>query len=231
MQYAKRINPDQSGEYEFYIRGNFFISPGVATHFPEPELLAELGWMPVVDRGYNPDTHRITDSHTDDGAEVYRVAVELTEDELADRLDLTLIAAKDAVKMTRHSSLVKLVACAGILGVYDINFEAAKLVTAGQGDTVLFDTITATQFAADAGAGLGMDAATWSAFIVGENSREKRKGKRIEEGYLHYYYSGFAGVDTISEINAITAEYQTFCDSLVAAEDIPAIENIVNPWE
>ena len=231
LTYAKRTNPAQSGDYEFYTTGTPRNWPwGLYTGNPTPEQMASIGYMPLVSRDYNPDTHRTTGAYTDDGAEVYPVTVALTPEELAERLTQTRLAAKDEVKMTRHSSLAKLVACAGILGVYDINFEAAKLVTSGQGGTVLFDTITATQFATDAGAGLGMDAATWSAFIVSENGREKRKGKRIEEGYLHYFYTALAAASTITEINETTANYQSFCDSLVAAADIPAIGNIINPW-
>jgi hypothetical protein len=48
--------------------------------------MASIGYMPVVSRDYNPDTHRTTGAYTDDGAEVYPVTVALTPEELAEKL-------------------------------------------------------------------------------------------------------------------------------------------------
>jgi hypothetical protein len=230
--YAIRPNPAQAGDYEFYTTGTPRNWPwGLYTGNPSPAQMVSIGYMPVIYRDYNPDTHRTTGAHTDDGEEVYLVTVALTPEELAKRLADQRAATLETVKNIRQMYLDLIAKSAGITQAYGMNGRATDLILSGQGATVLFATRTAEIYGANAGANMPQNftALQWASYIDGERNREFSRGERIEsDGYLHYLTQTYMAA-TIGELQALPGDYKTFCKNLMLGANIAEIEAVVRP--
>jgi hypothetical protein len=110
ITYAKRTNPETPGSYTFYANGQPFTGPWGYNHNPSPDQLASIGYMPVVSRDYNLDTHKPSGACTDDGAEVFPVLAELTPEEQAGRLTAAINAKYEELREAQSQAFGSLFA-------------------------------------------------------------------------------------------------------------------------
>lgn len=109
------------------------------------------------------------------------------------------------VKELRQIGLDNAARSAGVLAVYNTNYEAAQYFMAGKGDTVLKTGKTSTEYLTGFGINLGMTAAQFANYIISENKRMGPSIYQVEKRYLALTYAGDTSLN-ILPINALTSE-------------------------
>lgn len=143
--------------------------------------------------------------------------VELIPEELT--LDQAKQKALADVKRSRQSGLNRCTYSAGVLAVYNENYNAALNHVAGNGSITTKNGMTSTDYCAGFGAHLGMTADQFANYIISENRRVGPTAYQIEQRYLALTYAGdphinLLPINAMTDVDAIkqtAVDYRKFC--------------------
>lgn len=119
------------------------------------------------------------------------------------------------IKQSRQAALDTFTKSSGISAVYSENLLAAQRFQAAD-TTVMRDGRSPEQYLAAMGSKIGMDVATFVAYIMSENEAAAQKCAAIEEAYLEHAYLKMETI-TFEGIQTLVLDFQA------------ALELIVNP--
>lgn len=119
------------------------------------------------------------------------------------------------IKQIRQTALDQFVRSAGVSQIYAENLEASKRYLDSD-PTLMRDGRTPEQYLAAMSSKIGMDVATFVAYIMSENEAAAQKCAAIEEAYLEHAYLKMETI-TFEGIQTLVLDFQA------------ALELIVNP--
>ena len=148
---------------------------------------------------------------------------EATEYLLIDDSEWTVAKALIEIKKQRMKALDAVAISSGVSTIYAANYEAAIELLGGRPNTIMKNGVTATDYLANFGARLGMNATQFANYIVSENQRVGIYAASVEKRYLALTYAGDAAngivpVSTLTnetDLEAAVIGFKTYCESLL----------------
>ncbi len=101
---------------------------------------------------------------------------------------------------------------AGVIAVYEQNYQAAQAVLAGAGDTTITKNgQTASAYLAGMGANLGMSAQQFATWLISENQRVGAAASRVENEYLRLTYAVIPTDTSVADLLGLADVFKRFC--------------------
>lgn len=144
---------------------------------------------------------------------------EVWEDATGTATDAEVLAAcptfksgiTDQIKEIRKQALARFAIDAGVLAVYDQNYQAAEAYKDGYGlTTIMRNGMTAEGYLAGMASQMGMTAAAFADYILAEN-RKTLSAYGIEREYLRLAYTGIPATSSIATLLAFPQQFKGFC--------------------
>ena len=127
--------------------------------------------------------------------------------------------ALDTVKLIRQKGLDAVALSAGILAVYETNYDASYDYLNGEPNAEIKIGVSCEAYLAEFGARLGMTATQFAQYIISENIRMGPTMRQVESRYLALTYGGDAAngilpinmMTSIEAIEAAVLAYAEYC--------------------
>lgn len=123
------------------------------------------------------------------------------------------------VKLIRQKGLDAVALSAGILAVYQTNYDASIDYLNGEPNAEIKIGVSCEEYLSEFGARLGMTATQFANYIVSENIRMGPNMRQVESRYLALTYGGDAAngilpisvMNSIEDIEAAVLAYAAYC--------------------